>query len=146
MARNTEAQHAAVAIQDGIGRFMRRVRQLPLAGDLSLPQRSALRWLDRCGPSTASDLARLDQISPQSMGVTIAELEARGLLARSTDPEDGRRSVLSITTEGAALLKTRHDARVEQLSAALSQHFTAEEIGQLTAAAGLIERLADNLR
>lgn len=146
MARNLEAQRAAVAIQDSIGRFVRRARQLPLAGDLSLPQRSALRWLDRCGPSTASDLARLDQISPQSMGVTIADLETRGLLGRSTDPGDGRRSVLTITAEGASLLKTRRDARVEQLSAALSQHFTAEEIGQLAAAAALIERLTDNLQ
>ena len=146
MATQREARHAATALQDSIGRYIRRLRQNPIDGDLSLPERSALRWLDRCGPSTPSALAKLEQISPQSMGATVAALEARSLVRRSADPNDGRRSVLSLTAEGTSLLRTRRGARVEQVSTLLRAHFSDDEIAQLLAAAPLIERLADQLR
>ena len=51
-----------------------------------MPETSALSRLDRGGPMTSSDLARQDRISPQSMGVTVAALEQRGLIARDRDP------------------------------------------------------------
>ena len=139
-------QHAAVAIQNSVGAYVRRLRQLPIDGDLSLPERSALRWLDRCGSTTAGALAKLEQISPQSMGATIAELESRGLLERRADPDDGRRSMLSITAQGAAILRSRRDARIVQLSQVLRAHFTDDEVAQLAAAAPLIERLAESLQ
>ena len=146
MANTREARRAATALQDSIGMFVRRLRQYPLDADLSLPERSALRWLDRCGPSTSSALAKLEQISPQSMGATVAALESRGLVQRSADPDDGRRAVLTLTAEGSALLRTRRSARVEQLTTLLREHFSDEEVDQLLVAAPLIERLAGQLR
>ena len=37
-------------------------------------------------PATPGELAKLEQISPQSMGATLASLEARGLVQRRPDP------------------------------------------------------------
>ena len=56
------------------GLLVRKLRQAPPEGELTLAESSALSRLERGGPATSSDLARLDRISPQSMGVTVAAL------------------------------------------------------------------------
>jgi DNA-binding MarR family transcriptional regulator len=79
------------------------------------------------------------------MGVTVAALEERGLVQRSRDPGDGRRIVLSITERGRQRVHDKRGARTEQLAAALRDGFSNAELGQLMAAASLIERLAEKL-
>jgi DNA-binding MarR family transcriptional regulator len=101
--------------------------------------------LDRGGPATAAALARLEQISPQSMGATLAALETRGMVTRAPDPEDGRRVILSITELGLRVLRDRRNARTERLAQALSSGFTRAELEQLMAVAPLLERLAQSI-
>ena len=121
------------------------MRQVRVAGELTVPETSALARLDRGGPATSSALARLEQISPQSMGATLSALEARGLVRRGPDAHDGRRVVLSVTDLGRQLLRDKRDARTRQFARALSAGFTLDELNQLTAAAPLLERLAQSL-
>lgn len=135
----------AHALLVAIGLVRRRLQQNQPAGDLTLPQRAALSRIGRGGPTTAAALARLEQISPQSMSATLAELEARGLIARRPDPDDGRRLVLSTTAAGEKALRQRRTARTRQLAAALSAEFSEEELAQLAVAAPLLERLAERL-
>jgi DNA-binding MarR family transcriptional regulator len=85
----------------------------------------------------------VEQISPQSMGATLAALEARGLVDRRPDPADGRRILLSLTDAGLDVLRTRRNVKTERLARALSGGFTRRELKQLMAAAPLIERLAE---
>jgi DNA-binding MarR family transcriptional regulator len=110
-----------------------------------VPETSALARLDRGGPATSSALARLEQISPQSMGATLGALEARGLVRRGPDAHDGRRVVLSVTDLGRQLLRDKCVARTRQFARALSAGFTLDELNQLAAAAPLLERLAQSL-
>jgi DNA-binding MarR family transcriptional regulator len=140
-------EQVAAALQLSIRLLRRQLRQSQVDrdGELTLPEASALALLDRGGEATPSALAKVEQISPQSMGATLAALEARGLVARQSDPADGRRVVLSITDAGAATLRDLRTARTEQLARALSEGFTGLELTQLMAAAPLIERLAHNL-
>ena len=135
----------AAALRVSVGLLLRRMRQVRPDGELSLPETSALSRLDRTGPATSSTLAKLDQISPQSMGATLAGLEARGLVQRHPDPEDGRRAVLSLTEAGQQVLRDKRSARVAQLARALSDGFTPAELRQLRAAAPLLERLAQTI-
>ncbi|HEX4833344.1 MAG TPA: MarR family transcriptional regulator [Trebonia sp.] len=135
----------AAALQVSIGTFMRRLRQVPIRDDLTTPDLTALSRLDREGPATPSQLARAEQISPQAMGVTVSGLERRGLVNRSPDPGDGRRTVLSLTEAGRQLLHNKRSARTRQLAAALAAGFTAEELRVLRQAAPLIERLAEGI-
>ena len=114
-------------------------------GDLSLPEASALKRLDRSGPTSVTELAKAEQISVQSMGTTLGALEARGLVQRHPHPTDGRRSVLSITKSGTRVLSDKHNGRAEQLAKALSTGFSPAELRQLMVAAPLIERLAQSL-
>lgn len=144
-ASATTASDVAAALRVSVGLLVRRLRQTPAPDGLSLPETSALARLDRTGPSSASAMARREQISPQSMGATLAALESRGLIARTSDPADGRRVVLTITPEGAEVLRTRRDARVQRMAAALADGFSEAELAGLAAAAPLLERLAERL-
>jgi DNA-binding MarR family transcriptional regulator len=128
-----------------MGLLLRRLRQGGVPGELTVPEISALARLDRNGPAASSELARAEQISPQSMGATLSALEARGLVARDPDVRDGRRIVLSVTEAGRQLLTDKRDARTERLARALAAGFTQEELGQLMAAAPLLERLAEGI-
>ena len=145
MSDDPAAEQVAVALRVSVGLLVRRLRQAQVDGELTLPQTSALARLDRGGPATASELAKLEQISPQSMGATLGALESRGLVARAADPQDGRRVILSITDAGLQVLRERRDARVELLAQTLSAGFTPGELSQLMAAAPLLERLAQRL-
>jgi DNA-binding MarR family transcriptional regulator len=140
-----DVHDVAGALHVSIGLFSRRLRQVPAAGDLTLSESSVLVRLDRGGPATAAALAKLERISPQSVGATISGLEARGLVARCSDPDDGRRMVLSLTDAGLEVLRSRRSARAEHVARALSTGFSPAELDQLMAAAPLIERLAQNI-
>ena len=141
----TDDVEVAAALRVAIGLLVRKMRQAQLPEELTLAETWALSRLDRHGPATSSELAKLDRISPQSMGATLAALEQRGLIERRRDPADGRRVVLSITEAGRQLANDRRGARVELLAAALRDGFTAAERGQLVAVAPLLERLAEKL-
>jgi len=140
--RDHDVHDVAAAVRVSVGLLLRRLRQVRPPGELSLPENSALVRLERAGPMTPSALAKLEQISPQSVGATIAALESRGLVGRNTDPADGRRILLSVTEAGLQALRDKRNARTEQLARALSSGFTASELEQLATAAPLIERLA----
>jgi DNA-binding MarR family transcriptional regulator len=145
MQQAPDVHEVASALRVGIGLLLRRLRQVQADGELTLPESSALTRLDRGGPATSSALARLEQISPQSMGATLSALEARGLVERRPDPGDGRRVVISLSEAGRQALRDRRNARTEQLAQALSAGFTRSELQQLMAAAPLLERLAQSI-
>ncbi|MFI1096087.1 MarR family winged helix-turn-helix transcriptional regulator [Streptomyces sp. NPDC020917] len=136
----------AAALLASLSVLVRRVRQVPVEGGLSMPERTALSHLDRSGPTTSSALAREVQITAQAMGATLAALRARGLVERRPDPDDGRRGVLSVTGAGRQALKDKRNARTELITRALTGGtFTPAELERLAAAAPLLERLAQNI-
>jgi DNA-binding MarR family transcriptional regulator len=140
-----DPHEVASALRVSVGLLVRRLRAVDDGGELTMPETAALARLDRGGPVSAAELARAEQISPQSMGVTIGGLLERGLLARSADPADGRRQILALTDAGAAALRSRRTARVARMAQALQEDFTEQELEQLRAAAPLLERLAQRL-
>jgi DNA-binding MarR family transcriptional regulator len=140
----SDASDVAAALRESIGLLLRRMRQQQ-PGELTLPENAALTRLNRGGPTTSSALAKLEQISPQSMGATLAGLEARGLVARHPDPGDGRRVVLSLTETGLRILQDKRNARNQQLAAALAARFTPDEVRVLAQATPLLERLAQSI-
>ena len=144
MSTEPDPADVAAALRASVGLLLRQLRQ-HIRGELTLPENAALARLNRSGPTTSSALAKLEQISPQSMGATLAGLEARGLVARHPDPEDGRRVVLSLTEAGQQVLQDKRNARTRQLADALSAKFTPDEVRVLAEAAPLLERLAQSI-
>ena len=100
MGNDPDVGQVAAALRVSIGLLLRRLRQVRVEGELSLPESSALVRLDRSGPAAPGELAKREQISPQSMGATVAALQARGLIERRPDPQDGRRAAPPTTPTG----------------------------------------------
>ena len=122
-------------------RSMRRVQLKPESG-LTAPEVSILSRLDNGGPQIPSRLAREEGISPQAVSATLQVLSVRGLVERTADPKDARRSVVSLTEQGNRVLREYRDSASEYLAKLLDREFTAGEIETLRAAGPLIGRLS----
>lgn len=133
-------EQVAVDLQSAMSLLVRRLRQVPSGSGLRQPERSALSRIEKEGPLTSAALARSEQVTPQSMGATVAALERRSLVLRTPDPADGRRVLLSITSRGSALLRSHRDGRVEWLTSQL-RSLGDEDLALLGGAAGVLRRL-----
>jgi DNA-binding MarR family transcriptional regulator len=145
MPNEPDPLEVAAALYLSIALFLRQLRRSPVQDELTPPEISALERLDRAGSATPGRLAAAEQITPQAMGATLAELTRQGLAERRPDPADGRRVVISLTEAGQRFVRNKRTARTEQLAKALSDRFTREELDVLRAAAPLIERLGESL-
>jgi DNA-binding MarR family transcriptional regulator len=79
------------------------------------------------------------------MSTILAELEARELIARTADSEDGRKLKLTATDAGRQLLAGRRSETAGRVAAALDTALTTAEQQQLIEALPLLDRLAEHL-
>jgi DNA-binding MarR family transcriptional regulator len=125
------------------GKLKRRLREQAHAGDFTDTQKSVLQRLERDGPATVSMLARAEGVRPQSMRMTVAALEAAGVVSGKPDPRDGRQTFLSLTPSFSRIVRTGRAAREDWLFRALQGQLSAREREQLAAAVKLLSKLAD---
>jgi DNA-binding MarR family transcriptional regulator len=125
------------------GKLKRRLREQASAGDLTQSQLAVLGHLDRHGPTTVTALARMQGVRSQSMGATVAGLEALGLIKGSPDAEDGRQTILSLTPACRELIRSGRAARHDWLLKTIQSRLTLQEQAQLAAAMSLLNRLVD---
>ena len=85
--------------------LVRRLRAESAAKAPTFSQLTVMMRLQARSMTTA-ELARAELVTPQSMGMLLAELEAAGLVARTADSSDARRRLVSLTAIGAHLLAT----------------------------------------
>ena len=126
------------------GKLKRRLREQASAGDLTQSQLAVLGHLDRQGPTTVTALARMQGVRPQSMGATVAGLEALGLIKGSPDATDGRQTILSLTPACRELIRSGRAARHDWLLKTIQSRLTPQEQAQLAAAMSLLNRLVDD--
>jgi DNA-binding MarR family transcriptional regulator len=136
---------AVGALADDLSRLARRLRRRPVSGELSEPESAALAQLTRDNAMTVADLARAEEVRPQSMGAVVGALERRGLLKRQRDRTDGRRVLITVTKAGREAIDRGRAPRGDQLAEGLASGFSDEELEQLVAVAPLLGRLADRL-
>ncbi len=65
---------------------------------------------------TQADLARAANVEQPSMAQLLAKLEKQGWIERSPDPEDRRRSLVSLTDAGHAMMPVIRAAREEGIA------------------------------
>ena len=121
-----------------LGQLIRRLRA---EYGLPLMHASVLGRLDREGPMGTVDLARAERVRPQSMGQTLAELEAQGMIERQADPGDKRRTLLDLTSSGAERLAEERARRDGWLAQAIEAELDERERRTLAGAVELLERL-----
>jgi DNA-binding MarR family transcriptional regulator len=71
--------------------------------DLRASQAALLLNVDRRFGTRLTELARRAGVTKQAMMVVVDELEVRGLVRRTPDPEDGRAKVVKLTARGRTL-------------------------------------------
>jgi MarR family transcriptional regulator, organic hydroperoxide resistance regulator len=64
------------------------------------PQRLVIRIVGKFPAIPAGQLARLLHLHPSTLSGVLKRLETQGLLRRRTDPDDARRSLLSLSGKG----------------------------------------------
>lgn len=131
----------ASALRLSVMRLARRLRSERADTALTLSQLAALATLDRSGPLTPGELAALERVRPPQATRLVASLEAAGLVDRADHPTDGRQVLLSLSPDGAALVREdrrRRDAWLAQRLRALDP----EDRRVLREAAAVLDRLA----
>jgi DNA-binding MarR family transcriptional regulator len=107
---------------------------------------AVLKRLRDGGPTTASELAAAEHVSHQAITQTLAALKHGGLVRAEPDPNDGRKSVISVTSAGNRLFESAIASRDAWLARAIESVVSARERAALEKAIELLERLADAAR
>jgi DNA-binding MarR family transcriptional regulator len=126
------------------GKLKRRLREQTDFGDLTPSQVSVLLRLEREGPATVSALARNEGVRPQSMGATVAPLQASGLVTGEPNPNDGRQTILSLTEACRKWIGEGRAARQDWLTRNIATKLLPEEQETLAKGVELLKRLADD--
>jgi DNA-binding MarR family transcriptional regulator len=90
---------------------------------------------------TPGSLAEIERVSPPSMTRTVAGLVERGLVTRQDDPSDGRQVFISLTPQGALLLRETRRRRDAWMACRL-KGITADEREVLVKATAILTRVA----
>lgn len=122
-------------------RLARRLRQ-QVDEPISISQLSALAAIERLGPVTLGDLARVERVQPPTTTRIVAALEAAGLVVRAADPGDRRVARVSISPEGRRLIERSRSRKTAYLAGRLRTLSEAER-ATIESAVPLIERLVD---
>jgi DNA-binding MarR family transcriptional regulator len=120
-----------------------RLREHGGSYDLTPSQISVLLRLEKDGSATVSALARAEGMRPQSMSAVVMSLEQASLIGGASDPNDGRKTLMSLTPKCLKWLQDGRAARQDWLTANISQKFSAQEQETLQQALHLLTRLVD---
>ncbi|MEU6430218.1 MarR family transcriptional regulator [Microbispora sp. NPDC046973] len=141
-AQNLRSDAAlASALRVSLARLTRRMRKQAAHHSLTPTQLATLVAVERHTAMTPGELAEHEKVQPPSMTRVIAKLEARGLLERTPHPTDRRQVTVSVTPQGAALLKEERRTKEAWLAQRLKD-LTPEERATLRAAAPILEKLS----
>jgi MarR family transcriptional regulator, lower aerobic nicotinate degradation pathway regulator len=99
-----------------------------------------LAALDEWGPASQADLGRNTGIDRSDVTAALAELETRGLIERTVDPEHKRRNIVTLTPDGVEQLSDL-DAVVDAIQDQLMAPLTAAQRHRFVA---LIRLLVDD--
>jgi len=144
MSSKTETDTAALAVElhDLVNRLKRRMRDYSGTADLPPSHIAVLRRLEREGAQTVTALARAGGMRPQSMGATVAALQAAGHVSGAPDPADGRQTLLSLTPACRKYLRETRATRQDWLQRAIHAELSPREQQELAKALALLQRIA----
>lgn len=119
--------------------LLRRVRRTDALTGLAAAQLSALSVL-MGGPRTLGELAAAEQVRPATMSKLVTEMEAAGLVQRSSDRQDARVVRVGMTARGRRLLAKGRDMRIADVERRLRAQ-PPEDVELVSGALTVIERM-----
>jgi DNA-binding MarR family transcriptional regulator len=130
-----------------IVRTARRLRQEAASetGGLTPTATAALATIERHGPLTPSELAKLERVKRPTVTRTLGCLEREGLVGRTPDPADGRSFLVAITGAGRERLR-RLRGRKNAYLARRMRDLPASDVETLERAAEILDRMREDER
>jgi DNA-binding MarR family transcriptional regulator len=121
-----------------VGRLNRRLAAAP--GGLSHAALMSLAQVSKRESIRLSELAAIELVSAPAITRVVAELEARGLVTRGVDPDDGRAFRIQITSAGTEAILRARAARARVVTDLLAGLDSAD-IAAIQTALPALERL-----
>lgn len=124
-----------------VARLARILRQQDQSG-LAPTLLAALTTVGRAGPLTFGELAAHEQVAAPTITKAVQKLEAKGLVARRPDPDDGRVCRVALTAAGRRHLEQARRRRTAWLATRLSE-LGDDDIRRLADALDVLEALTN---
>jgi len=136
---------AAAQLRLGIVRTARRLRQEAAAeaSGLTPTSTAALATIERHGPLTPSELAKLERVQRPTVTRTLGCLEREGLIERTPDPADGRSALIGVNGAGRERLR-RLRGRKNAFLAKRMRELPADDVAVLERAAEILEGMLES--
>jgi DNA-binding MarR family transcriptional regulator len=141
---NTDAALAsrlAAELRTTLGHLKRKLRRHGGLNDFTSSQIAVILRLEKDGPATVSRLARAEGMRPQSMSAVITPLEEKGYVAGAADPNDGRKTLMSLTKACKKSIEDGRSARQDWLAQAIQQKLSPQEQKKLSSAIHLLAQI-----
>ncbi|MFT4153426.1 MarR family winged helix-turn-helix transcriptional regulator [Parafilimonas sp.] len=131
-------------VRTTVTRLVKKLRRHSATGiTLSLTERSVMGLLNRSGEMLPNELAAAEKITTQSMSQILNHLSALGYINRRASKEDKRKSFISLSAKGAAMVKRVGEEKDNWLYQALMHTCTAAEIQVLKKALVPLKKIVD---
>jgi DNA-binding MarR family transcriptional regulator len=119
----------------------RKLREHGGQSDLTPSQVSVILRLEKDGAATVSSLARVEGMRPQSMSAIVNSLLDAGLVDGSADPNDARKTLMSLSRECLKSLRQGRAAKQDWLTSTIQQKFSAQDQAKVEAVLEVLARL-----
>jgi DNA-binding MarR family transcriptional regulator len=126
-----------------VAKLRRRLAEQSDATDFTPSQTAVMSRLLNDGPATLTALARAEAMRPQSMSAIIAALQSQGIVEGTPDPDDGRRTILTLTPDARARSERARVMKNDWLFRSIQAKYTTAEQAQLTHSVELLKRLLE---
>jgi DNA-binding MarR family transcriptional regulator len=146
-APDSSLTDSAARLRLAVVRTARRLRQEAAGGgtELSPTAASALATVERHGPLTPSELAKVERVKRPTATRTLRLLLEAGLVDRTPDPADGRSALVSINVTGRERLR-RLRGRKNAYLARRMRDLPTDDVRTLERAAEILESILEEPR
>jgi DNA-binding MarR family transcriptional regulator len=134
-------EELAPRLRLAVTRTARRLRQ-EAGGELGPSGTASLATIDRHGPLGPSELAERERISKPTATRIVRHLEGAGLIARASNPGDGRCSILTVTPAGREFLRELRARKTAYFARRLPE-LGEEDVAALERAVELLEHMLE---
>jgi DNA-binding MarR family transcriptional regulator len=109
--------------------------------DITLAQARVFQRIDKDG-SRLTDLAEAAQVTKQTVGFLVDQLERAGYVERTPDPHDGRARLVRVAERGAAAVRASEGV-VAAVEARWTAHLGAARTARLREALTMLREITD---
>ncbi|HEX5006881.1 MAG TPA: MarR family transcriptional regulator [Hyphomonadaceae bacterium] len=135
--RDQDLNEGAAVIRAAARKLSQLVESVGAAANLSAPELDVLQEIFDQGPLDVGELRTRLGAPKQSLARNLNQLEARALIKRETDPEDRRRRLVKLTSEGLTFTREATERR----RTALRQAFLSAGPDAVTGARRMLSEL-----